>query len=248
MRDPKLNIVTPDGVAHRPPPSATSIDYVTATTPYDMLHAQRSSAPSIDHHTIVPAGHGYAFFVRAKTRFRIIDLHGEQIVDFLAWVATPEGTTDRIEKLSMAYTRYRLRGATPAIDECLYTNRDRPLFRITADCVKMHDMTFPCCYPELYEKAGLKGHRACATNIAEAMGKFGMRSHLEVPDPFNIFQNSPFYALKGGLGCSRAEDYIEFEAMDNAVVAVSSCPYDLEGLNGGKVTDVAVAIVGDPDK
>lgn len=33
---------------------------------------------------IVPAAHGYAFEVRAGDRFRIVDLHGEQVVDFVS--------------------------------------------------------------------------------------------------------------------------------------------------------------------
>ena len=83
----------------------------------------------------------------------------------------------------MSHTRLRLGGVQPAIGECLYSNVDRPMFRVVEDTVKMHDMTFPSCYPELYERRGLKGHRSCATNIAEVMGSFGMRSYLEVTDP-----------------------------------------------------------------
>ncbi|OCK82517.1 hypothetical protein K432DRAFT_262618, partial [Lepidopterella palustris CBS 459.81] len=189
---------------------------------------------------IVPAAHGYSFFVQSGTRFRIIDLHGEQVVDFMAWARTSLKFPFE-EKVSMAYTRYHLSGATPAIGECLWTNRDRPLLRITADTVKVHDMTFMSCFPELYAKKGLKGHRSCAENIAEAMEKWGMKSYLEIAEPFNIFQNTPNYTLKR-LGSSKPGDYIEFEALGDAVCAVSCCPYDLNGFNGGKITDIAVVI------
>ena len=86
---------------------------------------------------------------------------------------------------------------------------------------------------------GQPGHRSCATNIAEAMKKYGMESWLDVTDPFNIFQNTPYYSLKA-LNCSRAGDYIEFKALKDAICAVSSCPFDSDGFNGGKVTEVAV--------
>jgi uncharacterized protein YcgI (DUF1989 family) len=36
---------------------------------------------------IVPAAHGYAFEVKKGEEFRIVDLYGEQVVDFAAWVA-----------------------------------------------------------------------------------------------------------------------------------------------------------------
>lgn len=197
--------------------------------------------PSASTTHVVRAAHGYSFRVSKGTRFRIIDIHGEQVVDFMAWAHTSPVFT-LTEKVSMAYTRFHLSGVTPAVGECLWTNRDRPLLRLTADTVKVHDMTFMSCFPELYEKEGLKGHRSCAGNIAEAMERWGMRSYLEITDPFNIFQNTPNYSLKGGLGCSRPGDYVEFEALDDAVVAISSCPYDLGGFNGGKITDVAVVI------
>lgn len=134
----------------------------------------------------MPAGHGYAFQVKKGDHFRVVDVHGQQVVDFAAWVSA-----DMKEKLSMAYTRFRLSGATPMVGECLMTNKDEPILRLVEDTVKVHDMTFMSCFPEMYEKLGKKGHRSCATNIAQAMESYGMTSYLEVTDPFNIFQNTP---------------------------------------------------------
>jgi uncharacterized protein YcgI (DUF1989 family) len=158
-------------------------------------------------------------------------------VDFAAWIKG----TDLREHLSMAYTRYHLSGVTPAIGEYLWTNNDEPILKLTADTVKVHDMTFMSCFPKMYEKAGYKDHRSCATNIAEVMAPFGMRSHLDCTDPFNIFQNTPNYSLKR-LGSSRSGDYVEFEAMQDIICACSCCPYDLDGFNGGKITDIAVIL------
>jgi len=50
---------------------------------------------------IVPAAHGFAFEVRKGERFRVVDLYGEQVVDFAAWVAD----TGLKEKLSMVSIR-----------------------------------------------------------------------------------------------------------------------------------------------
>lgn len=177
-------------------------------------------------HHIVPGGHGHAFEVKRGTSFRIIDIHGHQIVDMMAWV-TPYPTS--CEHLSMSYSRYVLGGnIPPAIGECLVTNKQEPLFKLTADACHTHDMTFMACNPAFYQAMGLKGHRSCAENIAEAMKPWGMKSYLEATsvDPFNVFQNTPDMALKD-LGCSRPGDYVEFEVLKDAVVAVSSCPYDV---------------------
>lgn len=178
---------------------------------------------------IVPGGQGYAFEVKRGTLFRIVDLHGRQIVDMMAWV-TPYST--RSEHLSMSYTRYCLGGSTPpAVGECLVTNKQEEIFRINADLCHTHDLTFMACNPAFYAAMGLEGHRNCAENIAEAMKPWGMQSYLEATsvDPFNVFQNTPNMSLKD-LGCSRAGDYVEFEVLKDAVVAVSSCPYDVVSL------------------
>ncbi|CAO2657138.1 Nn.00g032640.m01.CDS01 [Neocucurbitaria sp. VM-36] len=198
---------------------------------------------------VVPAGYGHAFAVKKGTRFRIVDLHGEQVVDFMAWVtSTPDSNATpnarplpTLEKMSTAYTRYHLGGVAPAIGEALYSNADRPLLRITADTVKVHDMTFMSCFPSLYSEKGLHGHRSCAQNIFEVMKPYGMKDMLEIAEPFNCFQNTPNYSLKA-MGSSKAGDFIEFEALEEVLCAVSCCPYDVDGFNGGVITDVAVVV------
>ena len=110
-------------------------------------------------------------------------------------------------------------------------------------------MTYMACNPGFYAEMGLKGHRSCAENLAEAMEHAGYgggrRSEdiLDLPDPWNLFQNTPNYTLKG-LNTSRAGDYIELEAMMDVLVVASSCPYDQDGFNGGEATDVMIEIVG----
>ena len=67
----------------------------------DRDSSQRNNGHGPKTH-IIPAAHGHAFTVKKGERFRVVDLYGEQVVDFAAWV---QGT-GLIEKLSMAYTRY----------------------------------------------------------------------------------------------------------------------------------------------
>src|SRR2546423_14179199 len=125
---------------------------------------------NLPHTHIVPAAHGYAFEVQAGTRFRVIDLHGQQVVDFMAWCLPYKQSH---EYLSMSYTRHALGGsAPPQVGECLYSNRDEPMFKLTADTVKTHDMLFMACNPGHYRRLGWgegkqKEARNCATKIAE---------------------------------------------------------------------------------
>src|SRR5262249_21453837 len=157
------------------------------------------------------------------SHFRIVDLHGAQVVDLMAWTL-PYSPGMNPEHFSASYTRYALSGsAPPQVGEALYTNRDRRMFTLVADSVKTHDLLFMACNPGSDARHKLPVHRSCATNVAEAMAPWGMRHWSEVVDPFNIFQNTPYYSLKA-LNCSRAGDYVEFRAEVDSVVAVSSCP------------------------
>ena len=126
------------------------------------------------------------------------------------------------------------------------------MFEIVEDRVKCHDMLFMACNPSFYERKGKNRHRSCAGNVAEAMDEAGFRGDgageggegrkfewWDVHDPFNVFQNTPYYSLKA-LENSRKGDFIEMKALMSCVVALSSCPYEEGGFNGGKVTDVAV--------
>ena len=88
---------------------------------------------------VVPASHGYAWPMKKNSRFRIVDIHGKQVVDFMAW-PLDGGHCDISKKVSMSYTRFHLSGATPAVGECLWTNLDEPLLKITQDLCKVHDM------------------------------------------------------------------------------------------------------------
>ncbi len=97
-------------------------------------HPNQDSSKSPRTH-IIEAAHGYAFEVKKGEQFRIVDLYGEQVVDFAAWVAN----TNLIQKLSMSYSRYHLTGVQPAVGEYLYTNTDDPLLRVVEDTVKVRD-------------------------------------------------------------------------------------------------------------
>ncbi|KAL9095816.1 MAG: hypothetical protein Q9165_001813 [Trypethelium subeluteriae] len=200
--------------------------------------------PSPPQSILIRGGHGGALAIPRHSIFRITDLHGSQIVDLLAF-----RLPSLREHLSVSYTRYHHRGGALAAGDRLYTNDNRPILRIRADTVRVHDMTFMACNPGFYAEQGLAGHRNCAENLVEGLRSWGVgegvvRDRLDLPDPWNVFQNTPEYTLKGGLGTSRAGDYIELEAEMDVLVVGSSCPYDVDGFNGGEATDVMIEIVG----
>jgi uncharacterized protein len=89
--------------------------------------------------TLVPAEHGATFRVKKGQKVKVTDLHGQQVVDFIAFMEP-----DYKEKLSMAFTRYHLNGGAIAEGDWLWTNADRKIARVIEDKVKVHDMTYMC--------------------------------------------------------------------------------------------------------
>jgi uncharacterized protein YcgI (DUF1989 family) len=140
---------------------------------------------------IVEAAHGFAFKVQKGHRFRVVDLYGEQVVDFAAWV---QGT-DLKEKLSCSYTRFHLAGVTPAVGEYLYSNRDEPILKLVEDTVKVHDMTFVRNHPSPYPFTAIPSDGATDELLPRDVRKDGSQKSQEL-----CFQHRPSHAaLRDGL-------------------------------------------------
>ncbi|KAK3111537.1 hypothetical protein LTR53_013118 [Teratosphaeriaceae sp. CCFEE 6253] len=142
--------------------------------------SSNTEALSISKTHIVPAAHGFAFEVRKGERFRVVDLYGEQVVDFAAWV---QGT-DLREKSSMLSVARDSQGSSLGQ---IYLRAIATTSLLTGAFTDSNFRTaFMSCFPEMYAKKGLKNHRSCAGNMAEVMAPYGVKGHLDVTDPFNI--------------------------------------------------------------
>lgn len=191
--------------------------------------------------SLLPAGHGRAFPLRAGERLRLATMEGGQVVDTWA-LALPDFT----EWLSMEHTRSGLLALSPHRGDMLFSNRRRPVLTLIEDTSPgVHDTLIPACDAERYDQLGHRGpHRNCADNFREALAELGYRAP-EVPAPLNVFMNIPV-SETGQLSFepSRASrgDAVTVEAMIDVVVVLSACPQDLVPINGALMlpTDVWV--------
>jgi len=182
-------------------------------------------------HFHVAGGHGTAFAARKGDRIRIVDLEGQQALDFVAVAAG-----DVSEGLSTIETRRALGSLYIKTGDTLYSSRRRPMLRVESDTIGVHDYSIPACDSSRYEvDFGAPGHRNCLDNMFEPMRTLGLTSPLQVPEPFNFFQNSPVVE-DGRTGVvdppSRPGDYIVLECLMDVVCGVSSCPQDIIPGNG----------------
>ena len=148
----------------------------------------------------IPARRGKAAYVAADQVIRVINTHGEQVVDTWAF-----NRHDMTEFMSMEHTRSRLRRMIPRTGDPLVTNRRRPILTVLEDTSGgIHDTLLAACDRYRYEQLGCtEYHDNCTDNLAQGLAELGL-TPPETPSPLNLFMNIPWTA-DGALAGQRAE-------------------------------------------
>ncbi|MGY8996962.1 MAG: DUF1989 domain-containing protein, partial [Alphaproteobacteria bacterium] len=125
----------------------------------------------------------------------------------------------------------------PELGGVFMTTRDRPILTFSKDTSPgFHDMLFASCCNALYARRGHKNHPNCRDNYFAAIERAGI-SHANIPDPVNIFQNTPPRldgSFQYGVTMSQAGDYVELRAEMDCIVVVTACSSEL--INAGVST------------
>ena len=193
----------------------------------------------------IPARRGKAAFVRQGQTIKVINTHGEQVVDTWAF-----NRHDLHEFMSMEHSRATHHHMIPRIGDALLTNHRRPILAILEDTSGgVHDTLMAACDRYRYEEFGCtEYHDNCTDNLAAALAELSL-TPPETPSPFNLFMNIPwtgagdlsFEAPVSTPGC-----YVLMRAEIDLVAAFSACPQDILPINGraGKPVE-AHFVVGD---
>lgn len=202
------------------------------------MHAAASKVP---YTARVFGGHGRAFPLSKNQQITVINTQGTQVVDM--WALVPAGDD---EYMSMAHTHVHTARLVPRVGDALWSNRRRKLLMLVEDTSPgVHDTLLAACDVDRYRLLGHRGfHRNCSDNFRQALATLGMPRH-DVPDPFNLFQNTPWQAdgeLGAEPGAAKSGERITFEALHDLVVVLSACPMDLNPINGHRVRDVDVLV------
>ena len=189
----------------------------------------------------IPGAHGGAVEVHGGEFLSVIDLEGAQVVDFVALLRE-----DLRQRVSAHQTRSTNRRWTLQVGDFFVTQDREPVFEIVRDDVGVHDLFFSACSPALYaQRFNEPDHRSCRMNLLEALQPYGVADPLDVPDPINLFMDSP--PLPSGEfdireAPSKPGDRIVLRCLRDSVVAVSACPFDHGPLNGGRSTAIKLEV------
>ncbi len=186
----------------------------------------------------IPARSGKAVFVAQGQTIKVINTHGEQVVDTWAF-----NRFDLNEFMSMEHTRAGMQRLIPRVGDVLLTNYRRQILTVLEDTSGgIHDTLMAAC--DIYRYHGLgctDYHDNCTDNLAQAMRGIGLTAP-ETPSPLNLFMNIP-WTMEGTLSfdppVSTPGSYILLRAEIDLVIAFSACPQDILPINGraGKPTE-----------
>ena len=201
------------------------------------------STPSTTEY-LVNGGFGLGFTATSGQYVTIVDLEGAQAGDFVAI-----NQNNLKEGISSVRTRRHLRSLFFGIGDTLLSNYDNPMLKVVLDTIGVHDSTVPAFDPTRYSvDFGVPGHRNCLENLHDGLLAHQEIDILDVPEPFNLFQNSPV-AADGHTGVvnppSKAGDRIVFEVLMDLVCALSPCPQDIIPGNGLCPTEMKAIVSND---
>ena len=196
---------------------------------------------------VIPAGFARAYEVKKGQVMRIGQVEGKQVGDVIMFNAHDYKEHFDVAQ-SLRLNTIQGTGTLKYITR-FYSqpSRSNLMFTAVEDTTKVHFVWLGSrCNPKIYElrdNVSVPPHRSCQTNLAEAIGPYGLTPD-DVPDVFNVFMNVD---IEGDTYVTREpivgkDDYIDMRAEMDCLVAVSACPSDKAQTNAGRIKPLKVQI------
>jgi uncharacterized protein YcgI (DUF1989 family) len=195
----------------------------------------RSGALASPSLITIPARGGKACRIAAGGSVRVVNTHGQQVIDTWAFNAA-----DLSEFMSMEHSRTYISRIMARVGDSMVTNKRRPILTMIEDTTAgLHDTLLAACDGYRYELLGCDGyHDNCTDNLAAAMAELGL-TPPETPSPWNLFMNIPVGPdgeLSFQTPVCKPGDHVLLRAEMDCVVAFSACPQDMVPINGAACT------------
>jgi len=197
---------------------------------------------TIVHDEIVPARAPWLHHVAKGQTLRVVDVEGNQAVDFLIYSAA-----DDVERYSAQDTVAAQGNLFLKTGSVLLSNEGRPMMTITDTSVEYHDTIGGACSCEsntLRYGHHTKAQHACVENFLEANLTEGRGKRDMVPN-INFFMNVPVEE-DGSLGIvdgiSAPGLTVDLRAEMDVIVVVSNCPQVNNPCNAFNPTPVRMIV------
>lgn len=193
------------------------------------------SSMIIEELTLAP-GAPWAGVIRTGETLRLVDLKGQQAVDFICYDAA-----DTSERYDCTVTARIAGRVYVRKGDILYSNLASPLMKITADTVGWHDTVAGCCSREINRlRYNVDGTKSCRENFLKLAIDHGLSTRDIVPN-INFFMYVPVDAtgaLSIAPSISKPGDMVELRAERDVLVLLSNCPQIHNPVNGFRPTPI----------
>jgi urea carboxylase-associated protein 1 len=191
---------------------------------------------------VVPARAPWARRLETGDTLRIVDLEGNQAVDFLVYDADdPDLRYDALVTIAAQRNIFLTTGSV------LRDGEGEPLLTVTDDQVGRHDTIGGACSCEsntVRYGHHTKHQHACVDNFLTALSPYG-RGKRDMVSNVNWFMNVPVEA-DGSLGIvdglSAPGKHVELRAERPALVVISNCPQINNPCNAFDPTPIRVVV------
>jgi urea carboxylase-associated protein 1 len=201
-------------------------------------------AGEVVHDEIVAARAPWDHVVRKGQTLRIVDVEGNQAVDFLLYVLADDAERYSAQDTIAAQGHIFLKTGS-----VLLSNEGRAMATVTGTNVAYHDTIGGACSCEsntLRYGHHTKSQHACVENFLQANARHG-RGKRDMVSNINWFMNVPVEA-DGTLGIvdgiSSPGLYVDIRAEMDLVAVVSNCPQINNPCNGFNPTPVRMIVAG----
>jgi len=189
---------------------------------------------------IVPAGRPWGHIVQNGEILRLVDLEGQQAVDFLCFDAADP--SDRY----CATNTIKVQGNIYVEQETvLYSDRGAALLTVIADTCGRHDTIYGCCSEaNNFLRYGVRGTPSCYANFREILARFGLDERAIVGN-VNFFMAVPILPDgSAGIadGVSQPGSYVDLRAERDVIAVLSNCPQMHNPCNGYNPTPIRAVI------
>ena len=203
--------------------------------PRKLARALAIEGKIIDDRTI-PGGAHYTRKLAAGEHLRIVDLEGQQAVDFLCY-----DLADLATRYNAANTVKLNRSIYVGAGFRLYSDVGEVLMTVVEDTVGFHDTLGGCCSAEVnYQRYGIAKTASCRGSFIAALAEHGLGPR-DIPANINFFMYVPVRqdgSTEIVEGLSEPGDYVDLAAEKPVLAVISNCPQLYNPCSGWNPTPI----------
>jgi urea carboxylase-associated protein 1 len=189
---------------------------------------------------VVPARQPWGRVIRNGQILRLVNLEGEQAVDFLCYDAN--NPADRYSSMNTIKVQGNLYVGEGTV---LYSDSGAALFTVIADTFGRHDTIYGCCSRANNRlRYGVETTETCYDNFTAILAKFDLDQQYIVSN-INFFMLVPIDdAGKAGVdpGSPQPGHYVDLRAERDVLAVLSNCPQIHNPCNGYNPSPIRVIV------